>query len=45
VHVQDDVNSPEFRRVAGPGADDMRRLVEQTAAGVGQVLERRGRPG
>jgi hypothetical protein len=35
-------NSPVCRPVAGPSAKDLPRLVEQIAARVGQVLERRG---
>lgn len=31
-----------FRPVAGPGANELQRLVEQIAVAVGQVLERRG---
>jgi hypothetical protein len=33
---------PQFRPVAGPGANKLQRLVEQIAARVGQVIERRG---
>ncbi len=42
MYVNADVNSPEFRQVSAPGANELQRLVEQIAAGVGQVLERRG---
>jgi ribosomal protein S27E len=42
VYVNADVNSPEFRQVSAPGANELQWLVEQIAAGVGQVLERRG---
>jgi hypothetical protein len=33
---------PVLRPVAGPSANDLQRLVEQIAVGVGQALERRG---
>jgi len=33
---------PVFHPVAGPSANDLQRLVEQIAVGVGQALERRG---
>lgn len=42
VYRADGASSPVFRQVAAPGANDLQKLVEQIAARVGQVLERRG---
>jgi ribosomal protein S27E len=42
VYLTEGANSPTFRHVAAPGANELQALVEQIAAGVGQVLERRG---
>jgi hypothetical protein len=42
VYLTEGTNSPTFRHVAAPGANELQALVEQIAAGVGQVLERRG---
>jgi len=36
------VHAPVFRQVAAPDASQLKQLVEQIAARVGQVLERRG---
>ena len=41
-YLTEGANSPTFRHVAAPGANELQALVEQIAAGVGQVLERRG---
>jgi hypothetical protein len=42
VYLADGASPPVFRHVAAPGASDLQELVEQIAARVGQVLERRG---
>ncbi len=42
MFLADGADPPVFRHVAGPGANDLQGLVEQIAARVGQVLERRG---
>jgi hypothetical protein len=42
VYLTDSTNWSVFRHVAAPGANALQELVEQIAARVGQVLERRG---
>ncbi len=42
VYRADGTDPPVFRPVAAPGANELQQLVEQIAARVGQVLERRG---
>jgi hypothetical protein len=42
VYGTDGADRPAFRHVAGPDANDLQGLVEQIAARVGQVLEKRG---
>ena len=42
VYVSDGASPPMFRQAAGPGAHDLQGLVEQIAAQIGRVLERRG---
>jgi ribosomal protein S27E len=42
VYVNGGARPPVFCHVSAPGANELQRLVEQIAAGVGQVLERRG---
>jgi Putative transposase len=42
VYLADGAKPTAFRHVSAPGANELQRLVEQIAAGFGQVLERRG---
>jgi hypothetical protein len=42
VYPSAGANPPVFRQVAAPSANELQGLVEQIAARVGQVLERRG---
>lgn len=42
MYLSNGTDPPVFRRVAARGADDLQGLVEQIAARVGQVLQRRG---
>jgi len=42
VYVNEGASAPVFRPVAGPSAKDLQRLVEQIAACIACVLERRG---
>jgi hypothetical protein len=42
VYLFKGAHPPLFRPVAGPGANELQRLVEQVGAQVGQVLGRRG---
>ncbi len=41
VYRSQGAEPPLFRAVAGPGPNELQRLVEQIAAGASQVLEKR----
>jgi hypothetical protein len=42
AYLTDGADPPVFRPVVAPDSNDLQKLVEQIAARVGQVLERRG---